>query len=179
MGIDAGYGIGSLKPGVCTSTTRPAAPFVGQMIYETDTKLQKVWLGTTWSSGYLHTATISVDYLIIAGGGSGAANAGQANGGGGAGGYRSETSTITNGTTYTVTVGGGGASVTSGNNGNKGSNSSFNSISATGGGEVAHVNPIFMKRLMRIGQSHIFWPALCRRIISLAITIPLDPCGKF
>ncbi len=48
MGIDAGYGIGSVKPGVCTSTTRPASPYTGQIIYETDTTLAKVWTGSAW-----------------------------------------------------------------------------------------------------------------------------------
>jgi hypothetical protein len=48
MGLDAGYGIGSVKPGVCTSSTRPASPYNGQVIYETDTSLAKVWNGTTW-----------------------------------------------------------------------------------------------------------------------------------
>ena len=48
MGIDAGYGIGSVKPGVCTSTTRPGSPYVGQIIYETDTTLAKVWTGSAW-----------------------------------------------------------------------------------------------------------------------------------
>lgn len=48
MGIDAGYGIGSLKPGVCTSTTRPASPYDGQVIYETDTDRAMVYNGTGW-----------------------------------------------------------------------------------------------------------------------------------
>jgi len=48
MGIDAAYGIGSLKQGVCTSSTRPASPFEGQMIYETDTDMVAVWNGTAW-----------------------------------------------------------------------------------------------------------------------------------
>ncbi len=39
------------KSGVCTSTTRPASPYVGQMIFETDTSKLKVWLGSYWSSG--------------------------------------------------------------------------------------------------------------------------------
>ena len=48
MGIDSGYGVGSLKTGVCTSTTRPAVPFDGQTIYETDTDLVKAYNGTSW-----------------------------------------------------------------------------------------------------------------------------------
>jgi hypothetical protein len=37
-----------LRPGVCTSTTRPQAPFEGQMIYETDTDMVAIWNGTAW-----------------------------------------------------------------------------------------------------------------------------------
>jgi hypothetical protein len=37
-----------LKPGVCTSTTRPVTPFTGMIIYETDTLLAKVWTGSAW-----------------------------------------------------------------------------------------------------------------------------------
>jgi hypothetical protein len=37
-----------LRPGVCTSTTRPQAPFEGQMIYETDTDMVALWNGTAW-----------------------------------------------------------------------------------------------------------------------------------
>ena len=60
MGFDAGYGVGSLKPGVCTSSTRPASPFDGQMIYETDTDLTKVYNGT---------AFVNVSALVRVGGG--------------------------------------------------------------------------------------------------------------
>lgn len=38
-----------LKPGVCTSSNRPANPYDGMMIYETDTDLVKVWNGSTWA----------------------------------------------------------------------------------------------------------------------------------
>jgi hypothetical protein len=48
MGLDAGYGIGSLKPGVCTSTTRPASPFDGMVIYETDTDKVAVYDASAW-----------------------------------------------------------------------------------------------------------------------------------
>lgn len=37
-----------LRPGVCTSTTRPTAPYNGQVIYETDTKQTLVYNGSTW-----------------------------------------------------------------------------------------------------------------------------------
>jgi hypothetical protein len=60
MGIDSGYGVGSLKTGVCTSTTRPAVPFEGQTIYETDTDLTKVYNGT---------AFVNVSALVRVGGG--------------------------------------------------------------------------------------------------------------
>ena len=35
----------------CLSTRRPADPVVGQMIFETDTKLSKFWDGTAWVTG--------------------------------------------------------------------------------------------------------------------------------
>lgn len=37
-----------LRPGVCTSTTRPTAPYTGQIIYETDTGYLRVWDGAAW-----------------------------------------------------------------------------------------------------------------------------------
>jgi len=37
-----------IQPGVCTSSTRPASPFNGQVIYETDTKQTLVWQGSSW-----------------------------------------------------------------------------------------------------------------------------------
>ena len=36
------------KPGVCTSSTRPASPYDGQVIYETDTDKTLVWNGSAW-----------------------------------------------------------------------------------------------------------------------------------
>jgi len=50
MGFDAGYGIGSVKPGVATSSTRPASPFDGQVIYETDTNVVSVYDGAAWAT---------------------------------------------------------------------------------------------------------------------------------
>ena len=37
-----------IKPGVCTSSTRPASPYEGQTIYETDTDLVKSYDGSNW-----------------------------------------------------------------------------------------------------------------------------------
>ena len=37
-----------IKPGVCTSTTRPSVPYTGQLIYETDTKRLAAWNGAAW-----------------------------------------------------------------------------------------------------------------------------------
>ena len=36
------------RPGVCTSSTRPTAPYEGQTIFETDTDRMYVWNGTAW-----------------------------------------------------------------------------------------------------------------------------------
>jgi len=38
-----------LRSGVCTSTTRPSAPYEGQMIYETDTDKVLVYNGSVWT----------------------------------------------------------------------------------------------------------------------------------
>jgi len=50
MGVSAAQGSAGLKPGVCTSTTRPSNPFEGQMIYETDTDSTLIWTGSYWQS---------------------------------------------------------------------------------------------------------------------------------
>ena len=72
MGLDNGYGlgIGSLKPGVCTSSTRPASPYDGQVIYETDTNRSLVWNGSSWDilsdmgAWTTYTPTLSQDATI-------------------------------------------------------------------------------------------------------------------
>lgn len=49
MPISQQIGSSSLaKPGVCTSTTRPASPYEGQMIYETDTDVIRTYNGSLW-----------------------------------------------------------------------------------------------------------------------------------
>ena len=39
---------GSLRPGICTSSTRPVSPYEGQQIYETDTDRTMFYNGTGW-----------------------------------------------------------------------------------------------------------------------------------
>ena len=49
MGLSQQIGASSLsKPGVCTSSTRPATPYEGQQIYETDTDKVLVYNGSAW-----------------------------------------------------------------------------------------------------------------------------------
>jgi hypothetical protein len=71
----------------------------------------------------------SLEYLIVAGGGGGG-NWGA--GGGGAGGFLTSFVNVVSGTPYGITIGSGGSNATSG------TNSSFNNISAIGGGAGAN-----------------------------------------
>lgn len=48
MAISSALGTGSLTPGVCTSSTRPTAPFEGQLVYETDTDRVLIWNNSAW-----------------------------------------------------------------------------------------------------------------------------------
>ena len=50
MALDAALGRLGIRPGVCTSSTRPANPFEGQVIYETDTNNIRFWSGSAWES---------------------------------------------------------------------------------------------------------------------------------
>ena len=43
-----------IKPGVCTSSTRPTVPYTGQLIYETDTGKVASWNGSSWV--YTHSS---------------------------------------------------------------------------------------------------------------------------
>jgi hypothetical protein len=91
---------------------------------------------TTWTAP---ANVSSVEVLVVAGGG-GASGADYATGGGGGGAggvlYNSAY-TVTPGNSYSVVVGTGGASVTGTTAGNSGGNSTFDTITATGGGRGA------------------------------------------
>ncbi len=45
------------RPGVCTSTTRPASPYEGQTVYLTDTDLLQIWTGSAWRTLAFGTAS--------------------------------------------------------------------------------------------------------------------------
>lgn len=45
------------RAGVCTSTTRPASPYEGQVIYTTDTDLLQIWNGSAWRTLAFGTPT--------------------------------------------------------------------------------------------------------------------------
>lgn len=49
-----------LRPGVCTSTTRPTSPYEGQSIYQTDTDTVLFWDGTAWVAPYATTAALNL-----------------------------------------------------------------------------------------------------------------------
>jgi len=60
-----------IKPGVCTSSTRPASPFEGQMIYETDTDKVLVYNGSAWypnwntAWGYIDSTSATATTAIV------------------------------------------------------------------------------------------------------------------
>jgi hypothetical protein len=51
MPLSQGINSAQAQPGVCTSTTRPSSPFIGQVIFETDTSLLRVYRSDGWSIG--------------------------------------------------------------------------------------------------------------------------------
>jgi hypothetical protein len=75
----------------------------------------------------------SLDFLVIAGGGSGGTGDADRRAGGGAGGYRTSTQLVTQGTVITVTVGDGGSVRTNGSNSSI-SGSGLTTITSAGGG---------------------------------------------
>lgn len=118
---------------ICTSSTKPGSPFVGQTIFETDTNTQKVWLGSAWSNGTGHATTFTATYLVVAGGGGAGSDMG---GGGGGGGYLEGTTSLASGT-YSVTIGGGGTGGPAGHSqvrGTNGVNTIFSNLQTVGGG---------------------------------------------
>jgi hypothetical protein len=127
--------------GIKAATPAPKATG-GDLVYTDNT----YWYHVFKNSGVFDAKTsMSVDYLVVAGGGAGASDSNGSTGGGGAGGYRTSIGGSQLSVTpiqYAVTVGAGGSAVSiptsyAGGQGSNGSNSVFSSISATGGGRGA------------------------------------------
>jgi len=141
-----------------TTTQRDALTSVaGDMIYNTTLGNPQVYDGSAWNDLKAGVAAVSIEYLVIAGGGGSAGGlpSYQAGGAGGAGGYRTNKTGQTSGggasaeptliapksSNLTVTVGAGGtAGVTAtgssndATNGQTGNNSVFSYITCLGGG---------------------------------------------
>jgi len=125
--------------GTQSYTLPTALPTVSGQLLSSTTAGVLSWVST------LPTISLTVDFLVIAGGGGGGSGGG---GGGGAGGYRTSTGTsggggsaessltLNVGTAYTVTVGGGGTGGTVPGYavGGTGSNSVLDTITSLGGG---------------------------------------------
>lgn len=56
-----------IRPGVCTSSTRPASPYEGQMIFETDTDLLRIWTGAVWRTLNAAAATSGSVLQVVTG----------------------------------------------------------------------------------------------------------------
>ncbi len=57
-----------IKPGVCTTATRPASPYTGQAIYDTTTASQLIWNGTAWTgTGGLVPITAETSFTATSG----------------------------------------------------------------------------------------------------------------
>ena len=125
------------RPGVCTSGTRPTAPYDGQQIYETDTDKLLVWNGSAWitvspvsvpqmtvyaSGSGTYTTPSNCRYLkiqIVGGGGGGAGSGGGTGAGNAGNGGTGGTSTF--GTSLISSTGGGGGAASSSGGGSAGS----------------------------------------------------------
>jgi len=126
-----------------TTAQRPGSPPSGAVRFNTSTGYGEIYNSSISQWLQFGVAPIfNVEYLVVAGGGgSSTSTANDAGGGGGgAGGYLAGTLTgLSVGTGFTLTVGGGGAG---GGPGSSGSNSIFNTITATGGGRGGQYNNV-------------------------------------
>ena len=131
-----------------SSAQRPVSASAGMFRFNTTTGYPE-WYDSITSAWYnfFQQKNISVQYLVIAGGGAGGSTgSGNFGGGGGAGGYRCSVALensggggsaespleLTPGASYTVTVGAGGVKGTS--TWTNGGDSVFSTITSTGGG---------------------------------------------
>jgi hypothetical protein len=129
----------AVKIPVGTTAQRPAIPAAGMMRQNSTTGLPEWYSATAgiWIA-FNSTPSYSITYLAIAGGGGGSFGNG---GGGGAGGILSATGvTVNAGTSLPVVVGAGGSAGVNGVNPTAGANSTFNSLTAIGGGQAGQGN---------------------------------------
>tara|TARA_Y100001937_G_scaffold127594_1_gene200304 strand:- start:5 stop:997 length:993 start_codon:yes stop_codon:yes gene_type:complete len=138
-----------------TTTQRDAlsSPQAGDMVYNSTEGTIDFYNGSAWFSTSSSTFTFGLSYVVVAGGGGGATawnSANRGGGGGGAGGYRSSFGSESSGggattestlnlsfsTNYTVSIGSGGTGGSGGyfQDGTKGSDSTFATITCLGGG---------------------------------------------
>lgn len=115
-----------VRPGVCTSSTRPASPFEGQTIYETDTDLVRSYNGSAWATigptptfnnvavitstnatWSVPTLTSPIVRVTVIGGGGGGGNRSNAGTAGGS-------STFASGQSFAVTAAGGAGGLAAG-----------------------------------------------------------------
>ena len=98
-----------------------------------------------------------VNYLLVGGGGGGGTGYDNAGGGGGGGGMvLTGTTTVTAGNTYRISVGAGGsggANARANNAGSPGNTTSFNAISALGGGQGLGCRTVGINGIAQIGSS--------------------------
>ena len=125
----------------------------GDTIYNSTVGTLYVYNGEGWNAMSGNTFGFTVSYLVVAGGGGGATawnSANRGGGGGGAGGLRNSygsentggglstesTLSLDFGTSYSVSIGGGGSGGSGGyfQDGAKGSDTSFSTITSNGGG---------------------------------------------
>jgi len=121
-----------------TTAERPASPTAGMFRFN-ETTGEPEWYSSALSEWikFQNGPTVTISYLVVAGGGSsGVGPGGMASGGGGAGGLLSGTTTVTPGSYYDITIGAGGVAPanTANFDGTNGSNSSFDTFLSIGGG---------------------------------------------
>lgn len=123
-----------LLPGIFAASGSAQSIVSGGTLFSDSNYYYSAFFGGT-STFSVSTAPLNVDLIVVGGGAGGGTAAG---GGGGAGGIVVRSGLLTIGS-YTATVGEGGSGATSdGGSGSNGGNSTFDTITAFGGGGGAH-----------------------------------------
>jgi hypothetical protein len=129
LDVTAQGGTGALQLPSGSTGQRPSSPNYGMQRWNSSINAMEVYLtSNTWQT--ITPTSLSVSYLIVAGGGGG----GGAGGGGGGGVLASANLVLSAGTTYPIVVGAAGTGAQSSVRGGNGGNSSFNGLTAIGGG---------------------------------------------